>query len=334
MKKVVLFILLIPLIGCVSLKQNKDYFEEDLNEISEIIYKNVPIGSNVLILDFTDLNGIITHFGRYLSERTYIKMSQNDYFNIVDRNSVELILQEQALQLSGLIDEETITELGKLVGANIFIKGILTEFKDSVDIEISVIDITRGTILGGDNHQISKNQEVSSLIGSIIKSEEQIQRELEIYKQNIMENIENERARRLAALEDEEQRLQTEINRLEADMREKSIIIAEYEEKKQAAQKIDAYIRQLHKEIDQLNANIVTKLKIGMTLDQVKEILGNNNLKKDSSHFSTYISGKYILIFDGAVLTRGVLLGSRSETGNLVNSVTAAQVYGKNIIPF
>ena len=232
MKKVVLFILLIPLIGCVSLKQNKDYFEEDLNEISEIIYKNVPIGSNVLILDYTDLNGIITHFGRYLSERTYIEMSKNDYFNIVDRNSVELILQEQALQLSGLMDEETITELGKLVGANIFIKGILTEFKDSVDIEISVIDITRGTILGGDNHQISKNQEVSSLIGSIIKSEEQIQRELEIYKQNIMENIENERTRRLAALEDEEQRLQTEIDRLEADMRGKSIIIAEYEEKK------------------------------------------------------------------------------------------------------
>ena len=47
-----------------------------------------------------------------------------------------------------------------------------------------------------------------------------------------MENIENERTRRLAALEDEEQRLQTEIDRLEADMRGKSIIIAEYEEKK------------------------------------------------------------------------------------------------------
>ncbi len=331
MKKVVLFILLIPLIGCVSLKQNKDYFEEDLNEISEIIYKNVPIGSNVLILDYTDLNGIITHFGRYLSERTYIEMSKNDYFNIVDRNSVELILQEQALQLSGLMDEETITELGKLVGANIFIKGILTEFKDSVDIEISVIDITRGTILGGDNHQISKTQEVSSLIGSIIKSEEQIQRELEIYKQNIMENIENERTRRLAALEDEEQRLQTEIDILEADMRGKSIIIAEYEEKKQAAQEIDAYILQLHREIDQLNANIVTKLKIGMTFDQVKEILGINNLGRDSSN--TYISGKYVLFFNGAVLTRGVLLGSRS--GSLVvDSVSAALVYGKNIIPF
>lgn len=333
MKTVVIFILLIPLIGCVSFKHNKDYFEEDLNEISEIIYNNVPLGSNVLILDFTDLNGIITHFGKYLSERTYIKMSQNDYFNIVDRNSVELILQEQALQLSGLIDEETITELGNLVGANIFIKGILTEFKDFVDIEISVIDITRGTILGGDNHQINKTKEVSSLIGSIIKSEEQIQRELEIYKQNIMENIENERTRRLAALEDEEQRLQTEIDRLEADMREKSIIIAEYEEKKLAAQEMDAYILQLHREIDQLNVDIVAKLKIGMTFNQVKEILGSDNLGRDFMP-GTYISGKYVLIFEGGILTRGVLLGSRSEVIGRVDSVSKAKSYGKNIIPF
>ena len=65
---------------------------------------------------------------------------------------------------------------------------------------------------------------------------------------------------------------------------------------------MDSYILQLNREIDQLNANIVTKLKIGMTFDQVKEILGSNNLGRDST--DTYISGKYVLIFDGAVLTR------------------------------
>ncbi len=194
MKIIVILFLLISLFGCVTTKTNTDYFAEDLIEISEIIYRNTPLDSNVLILDFTDLNGIITHFGRYLSERTYVKLSQSNAFNIVDRNNIELILKEQSLQQSGVIDEESIAELGDLVGANIFIKGVLTEFKDYVDVEISIIDISKGTIIGGDNYQINKTQEVSELIGTIVVSEEQIQKELEIYKQSILKDIEDESA--------------------------------------------------------------------------------------------------------------------------------------------
>lgn len=333
MKKIIIIFLLIPLIGCVTANQNKDYFSEDLNGIAEIIYENTPVDSNVLILDFTDLNGIITHFGRYLSERLYVKLSQSDAFNIVDRNNIKLILKEQSLQQSGVIDEKTITELGKLVGANIFIKGVLTEFKDYVNVEITIINIAKGTIIGGGNYQIKKTQEVLKLIGTIVKSEEEIQKELELYKQSILKDINDEKVRRLAALKDEEDRLKIKIYTLEADMRNKSIIIAEYEEKKQAAEKINVYIKQLHREIEQLNTNVVSKLKIGMTLEQVKEILGNSNLNKSGS--SAYISGKYILLFSGNILIRGVMLGSRSESGgNIVDSVSAAQVYGVNIIPY
>ncbi|MDA3937713.1 MAG: hypothetical protein PF693_00170 [Spirochaetia bacterium] len=376
MKKIAILLLLIPLFSCVTTKSNTDYFAEDLNGIAEIIYRNTPIDSNVLILDFTDLNGIITHFGRYLSERTYVKLSQGGSFNVVDRNNVELILKEQTLQQSGVIDEATIAELGNLVGANIFIKGVLTEFKDSVDVEISIIDISKGTIIGGDNYQINKTQEVSELIGTIVKSEEEIQKELEIYKQNILEDIEGERTRRLAALKDEENRLKTEIDTLEADMRNKSIIIseyeekkkavqekdtyiqelqqeinrletymkdkaaiiAEYEEKKQAAEDMDVYILQLHKEINLLNADIQKDLKIGMTLAQVKEIIGGDNLKKENSYRDRYITGRYVLLFEGDILIKGVLLGSKAskiyKDGVFINSASDADLMGINSISY
>ncbi len=61
--------------------------------------------------------------GEALSERLTGLLFESNHFKLVDRANIEKILKEQNLGLSGVVDEETAVEMGKILGASAFITG-------------------------------------------------------------------------------------------------------------------------------------------------------------------------------------------------------------------
>jgi len=301
----------------------------------DVLIEKLPFKSNVLILDFEDINGVITHFGRYVSDKLYIKLTDiGSNINLIERRSIELALKEQVFQISGYVDEKTAVKISSLTGATHIISGIVTELGDKISIDVKILDVERGLIIGGVSHEILKTREINSLIGTIIRSEEQKQKELELQRQKILQEIEEEKEKRMKALEEEEKKKNAELSKLDEEIRKKSIIIIEYEQKKKQIYEQDAYIQQIHREIDELNRNVLRKLKIGMSLSQVQNVLGKSNIFH-SGYDDWYIAGKYFIHFSGNILTKVVENGSRSETGhNIVNDVIGASVYGVNVAPY
>ena len=53
------------------------------------------------------------------------------YFTAVDRNSINKVIKEQRLQSSGLLDESTAVQIGKIVGAQALISGEITSTSSS-----------------------------------------------------------------------------------------------------------------------------------------------------------------------------------------------------------
>ncbi|MBN2011969.1 hypothetical protein JW960_21755 [candidate division KSB1 bacterium] len=82
------------------------------------------VQENIAILPFSGWQG--ADAGSYqnaLMDKITTRVIQSHRFNVIDRANLDKIFQEQGLHQTGAIDENTIVEVGKLLGANKFIVG-------------------------------------------------------------------------------------------------------------------------------------------------------------------------------------------------------------------
>lgn len=69
-------------------------------------------------------------------------------FNIVSNERMKDVLAQQSFQLTGMVDEKTAVELGKIVGASYILAGSFTEMKGQLRMETQVFSVEKGTQLG------------------------------------------------------------------------------------------------------------------------------------------------------------------------------------------
>jgi len=68
--------------------------------------------------------------------------------NIVSRDRLKDILDEQAFQSSGLVDPDTAVRLGKMVAAHYILTGSFTEINGELRLEAQVFSVEEGRLLG------------------------------------------------------------------------------------------------------------------------------------------------------------------------------------------
>ncbi len=66
--------------------------------------------------------------GKVVANIIAADMAKMENIRVIDRNQITKVLEEQALQQSGIIDSETAVQVGKLVGANAVVVGELTDY--------------------------------------------------------------------------------------------------------------------------------------------------------------------------------------------------------------
>ena len=126
--------------------------------------------------------------GRILSDRLVAKLVNNQYYTVVERKELSKILEEQALSLSGVIDANQASEIGRLLGAeglvmgsgsyNVQDRGQWETYKEKkvekkryriyrqVDVQFTykIVNITTGTIIASKTNSTGtgKNSRYSS----------------------------------------------------------------------------------------------------------------------------------------------------------------------------
>ncbi|MBK9149363.1 MAG: hypothetical protein IPM12_16280 [Flavobacteriales bacterium] len=61
---------------------------------------------------------------------TALTESRDPFLKVVDRENLERIMQEQRLSLSGIVDEQTATRVGNLIGAQALLIGEVTDYRE------------------------------------------------------------------------------------------------------------------------------------------------------------------------------------------------------------
>ena len=148
---------IIRYIICFLLIQSHGLFSQDYSSIRK--KTRLAIFS---ILDKTNQNysdGSVLNLDKKLYDKLESELVNSEKFILVDRNKIESIMQEQSIQQTGLISDQSATSLGKLLGVQLAIFGsindIYQENRVSLDAGIKIIDIKTGEIVVSENKLIS-----------------------------------------------------------------------------------------------------------------------------------------------------------------------------------
>jgi TolB-like protein len=104
----------------------------------------------VAVLDFESI-GSEEHLGKAVSEIMRTELISTGQFRVLERSQLDRALSEQKLQQSGIIDDKSVVELGKLLGANFIIIGSVVKMGTAYTINSRMIDMKTGEATLGRN---------------------------------------------------------------------------------------------------------------------------------------------------------------------------------------
>ena len=106
----------------------------------------------VAVFDF-DGKGITDDEATTLTERFRSVLIETKKFTMVERQKVNLILEELGLQMTGVVSEKSLSEAGAMLGVQRIVTGSIGKIGDTYTVDIRVVDVQSAKLLGS----ISRN---------------------------------------------------------------------------------------------------------------------------------------------------------------------------------
>lgn len=146
-----------------------------------------------------DLKSGFMGMGKKVEGVTYIKGFKTDMYTVVERSQIEQVLKEQRMGLSGIIDENTAAQVGKLLGLDVILIGdveydVKNEYPSSnyvgfdgkskttychirsvtVQASLKIISVETAIIIGTETSRVSAQDKKCDEEKSSIATEEQL----------------------------------------------------------------------------------------------------------------------------------------------------------------
>jgi TolB-like protein len=114
-------------------------------------------------LDLPDLDKIIPEW-----LTTFLVQTRT--FDVIERQKLEKLLQEQSLGQSGIVDEQSAARVGEILGVNILITGTLIGFENTLEITVRLIDTTNGVLVGVESIMVEDEDELRDRVKELAES--------------------------------------------------------------------------------------------------------------------------------------------------------------------
>jgi len=121
--------------------------------ISQMVINNISKlpTQTVAVIDFCDLNGNSSQYGKLLAERIITQLVQQNGINVVERARIQKIMDEKKLTLSGLVDQSNSKMVGLLLNVDALVIGTVTQVLNNYEINARLINTNNGLIIGAVN---------------------------------------------------------------------------------------------------------------------------------------------------------------------------------------
>ena len=100
----------------------------------------------IAITEF-DPSGVNSTTARNITNRFSYELSKANKFEIVERELMDKILEEQKFQNSGCVANECAVEIGQMIGVSLIVAGNVSKIEDLYSLNIRLIDVETGKII-------------------------------------------------------------------------------------------------------------------------------------------------------------------------------------------
>lgn len=129
--------------------------------------------TKIAVLDF-ELQGEgyeTSDMGKIVAEWFITAMVREGRFDVVERGLLKKILDEQKLVMSGVVDEQSATKIGKLLGVKVIISGSVLKLQNVLEINARIIDVESASIITAES---VKSTQATQLQDLVVKMSEKI----------------------------------------------------------------------------------------------------------------------------------------------------------------
>ncbi len=88
-------------------------------------------------------------------------------FDVIERGLLTKILKEQNLIMTGTVDSDIATQLGRLLGVKVIISGSVMRFQDIIEINARIIDVESASIISAESIRGSSTTELRKLVRQV-----------------------------------------------------------------------------------------------------------------------------------------------------------------------
>ena len=144
--------------------------ERTLHEHLENLFREMTLDLEtrskgaIAISGFTTKDEMTSDLITLLNELAVLEVSKHPTLYVVERDKLDMVLQEQKLALSDLIDTTTAIEVGKLLSVSHILTGTVIEMPGSVVIFGRVINVETGEIDSAAQVIVPMDKEVEALL--------------------------------------------------------------------------------------------------------------------------------------------------------------------------
>jgi len=151
---------------CFALGNLGGDLDAKLAELARQIESNMAEGkkAKIAVIEFSDLNGNITDFGKFLSEELITRLFMTKRFEVVERQLLSKVIAEHKLTLSGFVDPNSAKELGKILGVDAIATGTITDLDATVKINARLIATDTGSIFAVASVEVIKDETIRRLL--------------------------------------------------------------------------------------------------------------------------------------------------------------------------
>lgn len=91
--------------------------------------------------------GVSEAEARTLTDRLRSRLVNTQVFQVLEREQMDDVLNEQGFQQSGCVSDECLVEIGRLVGVEQMVGGSIGKIGQTYTLDLRIIDVTSGRIL-------------------------------------------------------------------------------------------------------------------------------------------------------------------------------------------
>jgi TolB-like protein len=125
--------------------------------------------TKIAVLDFQVQGGNDDNsdIGKIVAEWLVTALVKEGRFDVIERRLLAKVLEEQKIGVSGVVDADSASKLGKVLGAKVVITGSVLQFQNIIEVNARIIEVESSSIIAAESVQSTSEVRLEELVGQM-----------------------------------------------------------------------------------------------------------------------------------------------------------------------